>query len=254
MDIRELQRNWDEFGKVDPFWAILTDSDKKDGKWNINDFFETGVKLINDVLNQIVSMGIKVPKGKALDFGCGVGRLTQALAGHFDRVCGVDIAPSMIALAKEYNRYGDKCNYYLNSADNLKLFPDNSFDFIVSFITLQHMQSMYSKNYIKEFLRVLALHGLLIFQLPSELRNTIPNNKENLRQKIKRLMPTSLLNLRHRSKNGKQLQQPVMEMYCIKRDDIVEFLEGNGAKILHIKQFQNPRGKYISYLYYITKE
>ena len=27
MNIRELQKNWDEFGKIDPLWAILTSPD-----------------------------------------------------------------------------------------------------------------------------------------------------------------------------------------------------------------------------------
>src|ERR1700682_912533 len=49
-----------------------------------------------------------------LDFGCGVGRLTQGPASYFASVRGVDIAPSMIELAKRHNRYPDVCHYDLN--------------------------------------------------------------------------------------------------------------------------------------------
>jgi len=168
MDIKELQKNWDEFGKTDPLWSIITSPDKKGNKWDVDEFFATGEREIDAVMEYIKFLGIAVSHRKALDFGCGIGRLTQALARYFDEVYGVDIAPSMVELAKKYNRYGDKCRYYLNETDDLKLFSDNSVHLIYTNITLQHMEPRYSKNYIKEFLRILAPQGVLIFQLISK--------------------------------------------------------------------------------------
>ncbi|WP_420485333.1 class I SAM-dependent methyltransferase [Iningainema tapete] len=114
----------------------------------------------------------------ALDFGCGVGRLSQAMVQYFETVHGVDISPSMLKLADKYNQHGSKCKYHLNDQDNLKLFPDNYFDFIYSKITLQHMEPQYSRRYIREFLRILAPQGLLIFQIPSQSTlEPAPHNK-----------------------------------------------------------------------------
>jgi len=169
MELEDLKKNWDEFGKQDAFWSILTDRTKKGNKWKPDDFFKTGEEEIESVIKYIESLGISSSQKRALDFGCGVGRLTQALCRYFDEACGVDIAPSMIELARKYNRYPNKCKYYLNEANNLSLFKDNSFDFIYSKIVLQHIEPKYSKNYIKEFLRVLSPGGLLIFQVPSEV-------------------------------------------------------------------------------------
>ncbi|HEY3277423.1 MAG TPA: hypothetical protein VGJ94_12455 [Syntrophorhabdaceae bacterium] len=42
------------------------------------------------------SFGLKVGAGKALDFGCGAGRLTLGLSQYSDHACGADIALSMI--------------------------------------------------------------------------------------------------------------------------------------------------------------
>jgi SAM-dependent methyltransferase len=50
------------------------------------------------------------------------------------------------------------------------LFHDDFFDFIYTNIVLQHMRPEYSKAYLKEFLRVLSPGGLLVFQLPTEMR------------------------------------------------------------------------------------
>lgn len=168
MDIKDLQRNWDEFGKTDPLWAIMTEPDKRDGKWDRAAFFKTGAEQIAKAMRQVSDLGITPARERCLDFGCGVGRLTQALCDYFDECCGVDIAPSMIALAEQYNRYPQRCQYYVNSFPDLRIFEDSTFDFVYSCIVLQHMYPVYSKSYIKEFLRILRPGGVLVFQLPSE--------------------------------------------------------------------------------------
>lgn len=252
MSIRDLQKNWNEFGKMDPLWSILTSPNKKGGKWDIHEFFATGKREIGAAMEHTKSLAINVPRRKALDFGCGVGRLTQALAHYFDEVYGVDIAPSMIELAKKYNRHGDKCHYYLNETNDLKLFPNNSFDLIYTAITLQHMEPRYSKNYIKGFLRILAPHGVLIFQLPSKPIIINETGAINLKGLILRLVPRSLLYAtRRKLKYG---NQPRMEIYSIKRREVVEFLERSGAQIIDIKQAHDPILCFANWRYYVTKE
>jgi ubiquinone/menaquinone biosynthesis C-methylase UbiE len=170
MELQELQRNWDEFGNTDPLWAILTHPEKRHGKWRLQDFFQTGEREITEVLRHVRSLSISLRTGKALDFGCGVGRLSQALCGHFEQCCGVDIAPSMITLANRYNRHGSRCSYVVNDAADLRIFADNHFNFIYSNMVLQHMQPSYSRKYLEEFVRVLAPGGAIVFQIPSALR------------------------------------------------------------------------------------
>jgi SAM-dependent methyltransferase len=108
-----------------------------------------------------------VPRRRALDFGCGAGRLTQALAARFERVDGVDIAPSMVAAARRHNRHPERCHYHRNATPDLALFENEAFTFICSLLVLQHMEPRHSKAYLRELLRLLAPDGLLVFQLPS---------------------------------------------------------------------------------------
>src|SRR5580704_1080050 len=122
MDLRELQKHWDQFGDLDPMWAILTLDDKRNGQWDLADFFATGRNEIDRAINHLLNRGILNSCYQALDFGCGIGRLTQALCHHFDRVVGVDIAPSMLKLANECNQHPDKCQYVLNHKDDLSIF------------------------------------------------------------------------------------------------------------------------------------
>ncbi len=190
MKFDQLQKNWDLFGKTDPLWAILTHSEKRNNQWDVNEFLRTGDEEISGVMNYIDTLHITLSRNKALDFGCGVGRLTQALCLYFDQCYGVDIAPSMIELAEKYNRYRTKCHYYVNSTQDLSLFENNSFSFIYSNIVLQHMEPHYSKNFIKEFIRILADDGLLIFQIPSN-RISIENRLLSGQSTIKIPLPDS---------------------------------------------------------------
>lgn len=167
MQLSELQRNWNVFGETDPLWSVLTDVRFKNNKWDPVAFFRTGEQEIDAVFAGLDSMGVQVPHGRALDFGCAVGRLTQALCRHFDRCDGVDIAPSMIELARKYDQFPGRCQYHVNDRDDLALFPDNTFDFVYSRLVLQHMQPVFSKKYIREFIRVLAPGGIALFQIPA---------------------------------------------------------------------------------------
>jgi len=82
MNIKELQQSWDEFGRKDPLWAILTDPVKRNRKWGLAEFFKTGELEIAQVMNYIETLRVPLQGRRALDFGCGVGRLTQALSPY----------------------------------------------------------------------------------------------------------------------------------------------------------------------------
>ena len=108
--------------------------------WDEDAFFNTGVAEIESVLDRVCRGAVTLRFERALDFGCGVGRLTQALGRHFRKADGVGIASAMIARARALNRLGDRCQYHLNETDDLAAFSDGLFDFVYSMITLQHME------------------------------------------------------------------------------------------------------------------
>jgi SAM-dependent methyltransferase len=167
VDLGELQRHWDEWGKRDPYFAIISRPDRRGNQWNLEEFLETGMQEIDGILAWLGELGVPYRTGRALDFGCGVGRLTQALARTFSHCDGVDIAPTMIDLARDLNQFGDRVQYRVNDRDDLALFDDGVFDLVCSDIVLQHVAPEYSARYVQEFTRVLAPGGVVVFQLPS---------------------------------------------------------------------------------------
>ena len=168
--VKEDQTFWDEFARYDPLWAILSDPTKAGRQWDLPRFLETGRREISLLFYQLRALGLAVDRGAALDFGCGVGRLSQPLAAHFERVVGVDVSAEMIRLANAINQYPDRVRYVCNVRDDLGLFAADAFSFIYSNVVLQHIVPARALVYLGEMIRVLAPDGLLVFQLPSHLR------------------------------------------------------------------------------------
>src|SRR6187431_386200 len=98
------QPYWDQHAASDPLWTVLAFPDKSGGRWTLGDFMKTGEREIALLYHRFATLGLALPEKRALDFGCGVGRLTQALARRNQRVVGADISQGMIALAQRLNQ------------------------------------------------------------------------------------------------------------------------------------------------------
>ncbi|MBX3463012.1 MAG: class I SAM-dependent methyltransferase [Planctomycetes bacterium] len=168
MDFERLHQTWHELGATDPRWAILSEPGRKGGGGDDASFWQSGIGFVQWLATHLAGLGVVPTLGRALDFGCGHGRLTQALAHHFAEVTGVDIAETMLAAARAANRHGDRVRYVHNPRPDLAVFPDASFDFVLSMLVLQHMRNEYAQVYLGEFLRVLRPGGVAFFQLPIE--------------------------------------------------------------------------------------
>jgi SAM-dependent methyltransferase len=172
--VGQLKRHWNRLGRRDPLWAALTDSSKRGGRWNVEDFFRQGSEEVAAVLSRAEQLGILVSRRNALDFGCGAGRITQALADRFERCDGVDISTVMLRAARLHNRHPERCLYHLNTTADLRRFSTAAFTFAYSTLVLQHMAPSLSARYLGELLRVLVPGGLLVFQMPSHRAATEP--------------------------------------------------------------------------------
>ncbi|MCC6990743.1 MAG: methyltransferase domain-containing protein [Acidobacteria bacterium] len=171
MNLDDLQRHWDAFGQQDPMWAILTDPARKGRRWSPAEFFATGVTEIAELMREAAVLGVPQQRRRALDFGCGLGRLTQALAAHADHVTGLDVAPSMIAQARAFNQHGARVDYHVQAAPPFAGLADRSIDLVYTGRVLQHIAPEYSRRYISELARVLAPGGFLSFDVPSRWRD-----------------------------------------------------------------------------------
>ena len=218
MNIHQIHKNWTDLGAEDPLWAVLTDPAKKGNRWDEDEFVETGREEIDLVLSKLKGMSISLPFGRALDFGCGPGRLSQALGRHFNWVDGVDVSASMIEKANALNKMPEKVKYHLNLKEDLSAFSSENYDFIYSNISLHHIPAALQNSYISEFARVLKTGGFAYFQTihAHGWRSLIPGWFADFYRKVKNKgkscialysMPSERVRRAFEMKNGRLLKQ-----------------------------------------------
>jgi SAM-dependent methyltransferase len=170
-DMEGYKRDWDELAELDARWAIVTDPKKRARKWGEQEFFENGRTDVEKAFKRIGQSGAKLGKDKALDFGCGIGRLSLPLSSHFKEVYGVDVSRQMISEAEQLHRGNEKLRFVHNDKDNLMGFDSDTFDLVYSELTLQHIPDTdVIEGFVQEFVRILKPGGVLYFQLPSRPR------------------------------------------------------------------------------------
>jgi len=174
-DLASIRDSWDAAARQDAMWNIITDPRYANGGWDREEFFAHGDREITDAMNKLDWLGVRPGFERALDFGCGIGRLSVALVHHFVRVDGVDISAEMIDRAMTIwspKSWGAnpgttrRNHYHHNTQPDLKLFEDGTFDFVYSMIVLQHMPPEFQQGYVREFFRVLKPGGVAMFQIP----------------------------------------------------------------------------------------
>ncbi len=220
--LKRISRQWTALGEHDPLWAILSRPEMRGGKWNSSEFFDTGTLEIETVIRTAERLS-PICFDTALDFGCGVGRLSQALVPRFKHVIGIDISAPMIESATRLNRFPGRCEYLLNHAPDLATVPDGSVDFIYSSITLQHIVPRLAGLYIHEFFRIARPNAHVVFQLPSKPRSPAW-------QYVKRVMPIGLSNMLWRLRTG---SPNAMESYFIPERRVRVLVERSGGTVTY---------------------
>ena len=238
--IKSLQETWDRLGREDPMWAVASNKDR----WDAEEFFATGEAEIAAAMAYAESLSLDLDRRRALDFGCGLGRLTRALGSRYEEAVGVDIAPSMAAAATELNADRENLEFVVNDKPDLDAFESGTFDLVYSNITLQHMAPELAAGYIESFMRVISDRGLVLFQLPSALQATESGLGARLERARRRGVRRSLRALVRRLS-----PQPEMEMHFIPREKVTSLIEAAGGVVCDIRANENAGELYESFSY-----
>ncbi len=166
-----VHRSWQRFGEEQPFWSVLTSPQYRDQpeQTAIDQFFATGKVEIERFKKNLTRVGLSLEGHRTcLEYGCGLGRVTQHLAPNFEHITAVDISAAHLEKARalaESAGIGSIDWLHLESLEQLSELPQ--VDVIYSMIVLQHNPPPVIERIIKTFARILRPGGFAYFQVPT---------------------------------------------------------------------------------------
>jgi ubiquinone/menaquinone biosynthesis C-methylase UbiE len=139
--------------------------------------FQSTASIILPMLEAEFSRLALAPSAcKALEVGCGPGRLMLPMSRHFDEIHGVDVSDEMIARARKLLRDAPNAHPHVGNGADLAMFPDQSFDFVYSYAVFQHIPSKeVVLNYLREIQRVLKPKGVFRGQFYGAIQSATPD-------------------------------------------------------------------------------
>lgn len=168
-------RQWERYGAVDPYYGVLSKPDFHRSRLDEaarERFFQTGHRHIAESLAAIESLlGSDFQWRAALDFGCGVGRLTLPLAERCEHVYGLDVSPSMLREAERNARRMGLTNIEWSSAERLDELSGD-YDLVHSYLVFQHIPARGGERIFAKLVRGLRPGGVGSIQVA--LRPTRP--------------------------------------------------------------------------------
>jgi 2-polyprenyl-3-methyl-5-hydroxy-6-metoxy-1,4-benzoquinol methylase len=222
----KTDREWEKFGKTDPYFGVL--SHERFRNRNLTEeqkreFFQSGYEHVAHVLDEV---GKHVAPGfaakRALDFGCGVGRLVIPLAAVTEHVVGIDVSVSMLQEARVNCEQRGVTNADFHKGDDELSAIRGKYDFIHSYIVFQHIPVRRGMAMYRRLLDILddGGVGVLHFTYASVMSRKVA-------ALIKRFpMGGAVLN----AARGRGFFAPQSQMNCYNLSDLYGELQRRGVR------------------------
>lgn len=226
--------SWERIGRSNPYYGVLTDlqfrgttlSEELRGR-----FFGSGIEDVSWLKDRMLRYFGTLPQMEAAcDFGCGVGRLLIPLAHEFRHVTGIDVSPAMLAEARRNCDRNGITNVTLVRSDGDLIDFGHSFDFIHSYITLQHVPRRRGEVIIRRLLSSLAPEGIIALQI--YFHETVHRRRALLRE-LRKMAPLPL-NWLLNSIRGNRWDDPIIQHNIYDIGNILWLLQNTGITEAHV--------------------
>jgi len=243
--------DWEKFARSDPYFGVLTDERYRGRDLAQNAkraFFETGNAHVASVLRTIgAKLGRAASFTRALDFGCGVGRLLIPFAKVSTEAIGVDISDAMLAEASKNCHERSVTNVSFFKSDDDLSQVSGKFDLVHSFIVFQHIPTARGEKLFEKLVERVQSGGVGILHL-----TYAKNRKIGRREKIKTALKTKfplLVNIEN-LRNGRPFVAPVMQMNPYNVNCLLFILQTHGVTTTHL-EFTDHGGELGIVIYFL---
>lgn len=158
-----MQRDWNERAREDANFYVAFGRRDQDNE----EFFATASEVVAGLEWEMRRLPASKPRARrALEIGCGPGRLMRPMSRQFGEIHGVDVSDEMIGRADANLRHIPHAHPHHTSGADLAPFADESFDLVYSYAVFQHIPSRdVVMQYLREAVRVLKPGGIIRAQI-----------------------------------------------------------------------------------------
>ena len=165
-----VRQTWEALGTERPHWSVLTNAaflPEQIGE-NLDSFYASGALDLAALEAALARAAMPLDAhGRVFELGCGVGRLTEHLAGRFRAVVACDVSRPHLDIARDRLRSRGIGNVAFRRLDDLPVLENEPpFDLFVSLITLQHNPPPLIHAILKAAFARLSRGGAAYFQVP----------------------------------------------------------------------------------------
>jgi SAM-dependent methyltransferase len=160
--LERMRSDWNRRAKEDAYFYVASSRRNQS-----TTEFKSSASVVTHLLEaELVRLPAVDPASRrALEVGCGPGRLMIPLSRHFAEIHGVDVSDEMIRMARELLAGVPNTRVHVNNGADLAMFEDGYFDFVYSCVVFQHIPSkQIVLNYLREIHRALKTGGVLLCQ------------------------------------------------------------------------------------------
>lgn len=243
---------WEKWGAKDPYFGVVTHAKFRRGAMDDAakaEFFARGEAHVARMLDiRRETFGIETAPRRALDFGCGVGRLAIPLARVCGAATGVDVSPSMLEEARRNADAAGVDNLELLLSDDALSRVEGRFDFVHSYIVFQHIPTERGIAIFARMLDLLEPGGIGALHLNyakaawTERQGLAPEVPPGLR--LRRRIRRALARL-----TAPKPDDPEMQMNCYAVNQLFWLLQRAGATDLRV-MLEDHSGEYGAFLFF----
>jgi ubiquinone/menaquinone biosynthesis C-methylase UbiE len=154
-----MRAEWNERAREDAHYFVAFGRRDQDDE----EFFASAADVVRELETELKRLPAGVPAAsrRALEIGCGPGRLLRPMSRHFGEIHGVDVSDEMVARAREKLYSIPHAHAHHAGGSDLAMFADRYFDFVYSYAVFQHIPSAdVVFSYLRETVRVLKPGGV----------------------------------------------------------------------------------------------
>lgn len=157
-----MREFWDARAAEDAYYFVDNRLDYR--RPEAERFWAAGDEIVETMLERL---GVKIePTDTVVEIGCGIGRVTRALAARAARVVALDVSPRMLESGRRLNPDLHNVAWLLGDGRSLSGIDSESADVCHSFVVFQHIPDPeITLGYVREMGRVLRPGGWAGFQV-----------------------------------------------------------------------------------------